>query len=191
MGPNWKTGSPYYTTLVLAETISPTRSSVVDLNLENSTSVSGVPTVAYGIYDDAGKSRGKLVLINYDVQQTNQEQQFVIPSNLTGSISIRYLLSPSITETTNISWAGQTVRENGQLEGHQYSEVIACSQGCVVTLQGPGLALVLFDSSPDKFYKGNLSIVGVARNANFGIVIRVSLGIEHAWTMLILLLLSL
>lgn len=155
----WRTGSPYYTELIIPEALSKTGSVVVDLNLENSSIVSGVNTTGYGVWDNGGKSRGKLVLINRD----DEEQVFVIPGDITDAVSLRYLLAPSVWEQTNISWAGQTVGKNGELEGDQDTEFIPCSSGCNVTVPGPGLALVLLDStSPDSFYEGNSSIGGLS-----------------------------
>lgn len=160
--PNWRTGSPYYTTLVMAEIISHTGSAVIDLDLGNSTSVSGVPTVGYAVYDSNATQRGKLVLINYDVQQTNQDQVYTIQPDLTHTVFIRYLLAPNVTERTNISWAGQTVGTNGTLGGQQYTESMECSKGCSVTVPGPGLAIVLFGStSPDVFYGMDPKTAGI------------------------------
>jgi hypothetical protein len=186
--PNWRTGSPYYTTLVIAETLSPTGSSVADLDLQYSTSVSGVPTVAYGIYDKAGKSRGKLVLINYDVQQSNQEQTFTLPSHLTDWVLVRYLLAPSVTETTNITWAGQSVVTNGQLGGQQYTEVVTCWNGCNITVPGPGLALVLFNAtSPDSFYYESNSTVIVEGGSNAA---RTSFAEKSMWLLVLIVMIS-
>lgn len=164
---NWRTGSPYYATLVLAEAISnsSTGSVVADLNLDNSINDQSASVAGYGIWD-SGK-RGKLVLFNFanasseeDGGAQGSERTFTIPEGYASStdIQVRYLLGTNTTEHTNISWANQTVQQNGILQGTQYTQSIGCSKGCNVTVPGPGLALVLLSDSTDKFYVGNSTV---------------------------------
>ncbi|CAL1715910.1 unnamed protein product [Somion occarium] len=165
----WRTGPIYYTTLVVAETLSATGSVVVDLEL-NSTHA-----VGYGVYDDNGDTRGKLVFINYASKETlpsslsdrNTSYTFHIPENVTDSIGVRYLVAPGLysgsrswgTEDETITWAGQTVGEVGDLGGKQETSFIKCSQGCDVDVPGPGLALVyLLSDTSDTFFHGNSTV---------------------------------
>lgn len=106
----WHTGSPYYAALLLAETMSSNGSVVVDLNIEASVTPPSSTIAGYGIYDNGGTTRGKLVLFNYDNGQT---QTFAIPANTTIAAGVRLLLAPDVAERNNISWAGQTIGLNG------------------------------------------------------------------------------
>jgi hypothetical protein len=67
---------------------------------------------AYGLYDHGGKTQRKVFLLNYASQQS---QPFV--TNTTLAVGIRMLVAPDIWETSNISWAGQTIAHNSDLEG--------------------------------------------------------------------------
>lgn len=158
--PNWRTGSPYYAALILAEAMSPTGSIVVDLNIDNSTTNVTSHVAGYGIYDEGGTARGKLVLINYS---NDTAHDFVIPPNVTTAFALRVLSAPSVNEETEIDWAGQTVRTNGELDGSQTTSYMACHDGCTITVPGPGLVLALLDpnsSTTDTFYTGNSTIAG-------------------------------
>ncbi|THH08056.1 hypothetical protein EW146_g9112 [Bondarzewia mesenterica] len=158
--PNWRTGSPYYSTLVLAETISPNGSIIVDLNVDNSTTNVSSHVAGYGIYDNGGTAQGKLVLINYS---NDTEHNFTLSTNITHALGLRVLSAPSVNEQTEISWAGQTVRWNGELDGVQTTSYLECQDGCTITVPGPGLVLALLDpnaSDTDSFYTGNSTVAG-------------------------------
>ncbi|KDQ58932.1 glycoside hydrolase family 79 protein [Jaapia argillacea MUCL 33604] len=161
--PGWSTGSPYYTELVLAETISSTGSVIVDLNVNNSITSPGASVAGYGVYDKAGQKQGKVVLFNF--ANDGQGETFQIPKSAgITSIGYRLLVAPSVYERTNISWAGQTVGPLGELEGVQVTTYQDCgSGGCAVTVPGPGLALVYLNpksGDSDKFFVGNSSLYG-------------------------------
>jgi hypothetical protein len=158
----WRTGSPYYSVLMLSETLSPNGSIVVDLNIDNSIYSPAATVAAYEIYDNGGQTKSKIVLLNYANQQL---QPFVIPTNMTLAVGIRLLIAPDVWETTNISWAGQTIARNGDLEGDQTTQYMHCRDGCTIDVPGPGAALVLFDpKSPysDSFFVGNSTIAGLS-----------------------------
>ncbi|KAJ8523132.1 hypothetical protein ONZ45_g401 [Pleurotus djamor] len=157
MGLDWKTGSTYYAALFLAEVTSPFGSVIVDLNLDNSITSPNSTVATYGIYDDGGRSQGKLVLINYD---NDAPRTFNIPGNMTDDfVEYRVLTAPDVTERTEITWAGQTVRQNGILEGEQVTTRIDCAGGCTIEVPGPGAALVvLHPSSSSAFFRGNSTI---------------------------------
>ena len=193
----WRTGSPYYSVLMLSETLSQNGSVVVDLNIDNSIYSSSSTVAGYGIYDNGGKTQGKLVLINYANQGS---QPFVIPTNTTLAVGIRMLIAPDVWETTNISWAGQTIAQNGDLEGNQTTHYIHCSAGCTIDVPGPGVALVLFDpngTDTDSLFQGNSTIAGLggyssgapieaASSLNLWIQVLLSLictGAFGAWTL--------
>ncbi|KAH7929220.1 hypothetical protein BV22DRAFT_1003143 [Leucogyrophana mollusca] len=159
----WRTGSPYYAALFLSEAFSPNGSIVVDLDIGHSMT-DPISTVAgYAIFDASGTTLERLALINYDLSQT---QTFAfIPPNTTDSITIRILMAPSVEERSEISWAGQRVAGNGDLEGAQSTLYVDCGgRGvCEVDVPGPGAALVVFGGSPEAsgFWEGNSTIAGV------------------------------
>ncbi|KAG6824357.1 hypothetical protein H0H92_007111, partial [Tricholoma furcatifolium] len=122
VSPGWKTGAVYYSALFLAEVTDPTGSIIVDLNLNNSNSSPASKVAAYGIYHDSGASRGKLALLNFADGADPGEaasQVYRIPEGVFESIDIRVLSAPSVVERENISWAGQTVGDIGNLVGTQ------------------------------------------------------------------------
>ncbi|EPQ53924.1 hypothetical protein GLOTRDRAFT_77790 [Gloeophyllum trabeum ATCC 11539] len=153
--PGWRTGSPYYAELVLAETLSASGSVVVDLNLNASETVSGASVAAYGVYDDGGSARGKLVLFNF-ADDAGQNETFRIPGGLKSTAEVRYLLAPSVRERTDISWAGQTVGAVGDLQGEQVTAQVDCWDGCEVQVPGPGLAVVWVGD--DNIWTGNSTL---------------------------------
>lgn len=198
--PNWRTGAVYYATLVVAESISSTTSTVVDLGVDqagvvgNGTNATGSDTIAaYAVYDNGAPS--KLMLFNYDYPRLDSDDNdtnrtFLIPSSLTSSqsVGVRYLLAANVTSHTKITWAGQRVGLNGQLEGEQETQTISCPQassgadGCVleVTVPGPGLALVWLDpdTQGDNIYSGNSTLVGFLQNGEENGAVR---GTSMSW----------
>ncbi|KAL0945230.1 hypothetical protein HGRIS_000743 [Hohenbuehelia grisea] len=172
----WRTGSPYYAALVLAEATSQYGSVIIDLDLANSTTDHRATVAAYGIYDDGGRNQGKLALINYadatygpfsKSKETDSSRTFRIPANVSGSfIEYRVLRTGLNTGSTagaaerdDITWAGQSVKENGQLEGTQHTIRVDCVNGCVVEVPGPGAALVVLNPErADAFFRGNATI---------------------------------
>ncbi|OAX41921.1 hypothetical protein K503DRAFT_734703 [Rhizopogon vinicolor AM-OR11-026] len=157
--PGWRTGSPYYAALFLAETFISDGTVVLDLNLDNSTLNPESTVAAYGLYDPSSTALRRLVLINYNRSQT---QSFSISANITSSIGMRVLSAPTVEERVDIRWAGQIVGPNGDLQGNQTTQYMNCGQGCNVLVPGPGAALVLLDETPDSggFFIGNSTIAG-------------------------------
>ncbi|SJK99264.1 uncharacterized protein ARMOST_02555 [Armillaria ostoyae] len=155
----WITGAPYYAALFLAETFSASGNIIVDLNLNDSLHNPRATSAAYGVYD-AGSTRGKIVLLNLSEQ--GDEQVYAIPANITTSLHYRLLLAPSVLETSNISWAGQTVGGLGQLVGNQDTFYLDCIDGCIVNVPGAGAALVILGEpgDGDSFYYGNSTVKG-------------------------------
>ncbi|TFK50159.1 hypothetical protein OE88DRAFT_1661748 [Heliocybe sulcata] len=142
----WKTGSVYYAELVLAEVLSSTGSVVVDLNLNNSATNPFSTVAAYGIYDAGGSTQGKLVLFNYAYSNASSPSQFnqtfAIPPRLKETVSFRLLSAPAVDARTDITWAGQTIGEVGDLTGEQVTTSVDCWGGCEIAVPGPGMAVV-------------------------------------------------
>ncbi|EIM89642.1 uncharacterized protein STEHIDRAFT_166010 [Stereum hirsutum FP-91666 SS1] len=177
----WYTYSTYYAALMLTEVASLNGSVIQDLNVENSKTNASSTIAAYAIWDfsvatdglarseiDSSKAGlSKFVFINYS---NTTAKTFVIPSNLTetSTVATRSLVAPHVNEETDISWAGQTVGDNGDLTGDQTTEYLDCGNsgedGCVITVPGPGIVLALLDpnaSSTAGFYVGNSTIAGL------------------------------
>ncbi|KIJ09429.1 glycoside hydrolase family 79 protein [Paxillus involutus ATCC 200175] len=157
----WHTGSPYYSALFLSETFIPGGSIVVDINLNNSINDPASTVAGYAIYNANGTACERLVLINYGL--TGQLRNFTLPQNVTPSIGFRILVAPSVEEKTDISWAGQTIGQNGDLEGTQTTGWVECGDGCTVGVPGPGAALILFGdyANATGFFVGNSTIAGL------------------------------
>ncbi|KAF9460213.1 hypothetical protein BDZ94DRAFT_1170135 [Collybia nuda] len=154
--PGWITGSTYYSALFLAEVAAAEGSIIVDLNLNNSNSNPEALAAAYGIYDNGGTERGKLALLNF---ADKQPQVYNIPAGISSTVQVRILTAPEVLERKNISWAGQTVGNNGDLQGVQMTEAVKCADGCAIEVPGPGAALVFLGNS--RIFTGNSTIAGI------------------------------
>lgn len=152
--PGWRTGSPYYGALFLAESTYVGGAIIVDLNLNNSITSPTATVAAYGIYN-ADATRASLALINY----AGTSQVFALPSGVAEKVQIKILTAPDVYEKTNISWAGQTVGTNGDLEGDLQLIEISCNNGCQLTLPGPSAALVAFGDGI--LFSGNSTIAAI------------------------------
>lgn len=164
----WRTGSPYYSALFLTEVGDPTGSVVIDLNLQNSTTNEGATVAGYGVYTDAGRTRGRLIFLNYASPSSagkDAHQQFYIPANITHKVNYRILTAPDVTERTDITWAGQTIGQNGDLRGDQETISMKCEAGCSIDVPGPGAALVLLGSAT-KLFIGNSTIAPYQYSSN-------------------------
>ncbi|KAJ3537275.1 hypothetical protein NMY22_g5656 [Coprinellus aureogranulatus] len=152
----WRTGSPYYAALFLAEVTSPDGNIVVDLDIGNSTTDPDAKVAGYALYSAKDRTQEKLVFFNWDETDT---QPFRIPANLTNKIEYRILTAASLTETTDIKWAGQTIGDHGNLDGEQETTEIFCQDGCIVNVPGPGAALVILNPNVTLF-SGNSTLTG-------------------------------
>lgn len=151
---------------MMSEVMSKNGSIVVDMDIQDSKSNSNSHIATYGIYDlktatdstarlgDMSQAeRGKFVLINYD---NSTSTTFQVPAGVASTIGLRFLLAPKVTEETDITWAGQTVGEEGKLEGKQTTTYVDCSgsDGCTIKVPGPGLVLALLDpNTTSTFYQ--------------------------------------
>ncbi|KAH7910517.1 hypothetical protein BJ138DRAFT_1008658 [Hygrophoropsis aurantiaca] len=179
----WRTGSPYYSALFLSEAFSPGGSIVVDLNIDNSTTNPSSNVAGYAIFDANGTTLERLALLNYDGSQT-QTFNFGVASNITTkAVSVRIMMASSVEERSDISWAGQTVAGNGDLEGQQNTVYVDCRNGtCQVDVPGPGAALVVFGGSSDAsgFWEGNSTIAGLGGYKSGTTRVRVS-SVDVLW----------
>lgn len=148
----WKTGPQYYSLLLLAEAFttlgspSSTGSVVVDLNLDNPTSVA-----SYAIYDANALSIPRtLVLFNF--ANGTSSSTFTLPSGLAPSgnlkTRVRTMTAPTLNEQSskNIKYAGQTVDGSGSIKGKMKENNVKCQGGCDIEVPGPGVALVVLQA---------------------------------------------
>ncbi|KAI6119665.1 hypothetical protein EV401DRAFT_1861206 [Pisolithus croceorrhizus] len=164
----WRTGSPYYSALFLSETFPPSGVAVLDINLNNSIYSPAATVAGYALYGQNGTKCDRLVLINYGNDGGNA-RNFTISSNIASTAGVRILEAPSISETTKISWAGQTVGPNGELEVAQTTQYYTnCANGCNISIPGPGAAVILLDVTANNasFYVGNSTITGPGYQEN-------------------------
>lgn len=98
--PNWRTGSPYYGALFLAESTYESGTVVVDLKLNNSIYSSNATVAGYVLYG-ANSTLGSFTFINY--AQTSQV--FNLSSGVANKMAYKILAAPSIYEKTNITLA--------------------------------------------------------------------------------------
>ncbi|KAJ9111439.1 hypothetical protein QFC19_001208 [Naganishia cerealis] len=145
----WTTGSVYYSTLAIAETLGPSNASqVVDLSPQNN----NIYAPMYAIYENGAPAR--LALFNY-VSDASGGSDYVATISLggadlpSGNVSVRYLRAPSVTEKYNINWANQTLGASYTSDGRLYREQetvsIQCdmtAKTCSIPVYAPSMALV-------------------------------------------------
>ncbi|KAF8322046.1 hypothetical protein DL93DRAFT_2051019 [Clavulina sp. PMI_390] len=146
----WKTGPPYYSLLLLTEALSTINSSasgslVADLNLPNP-----LNTWGYAIYDSSASNGTGTPRAFVLSNAARGRQTFAIPSGLAPSLTlrtvVRTLSAPSLTEKTNVKYAGQSADGTGILQGRHSETALNCTMGCNVQVSGPGVALVVLQT---------------------------------------------
>jgi len=156
----WTIGPVYYATLIVAEAFGKTNTSrIIDLQANADSAY----TPAYAIYENDAIAR--LALFNYVTDPTGASDYvatFAVGGGSTGQanltpaqVKVKYLLAPSVSERSNITWANQTFgaafETDGRPMGDMYIETVACNQTgniCQVTVPAPGFAMV-FITDPD------------------------------------------
>lgn len=88
---------------------------------------------------------------------------FTVPKGMSTSDSIRMrvLAAPNITTFGDITWAGQAVDGQGQLQGTIQTSEISCKSGCTLSVPGPGAALIFLSNSAVGAIRG-LSLVSLS-----------------------------
>lgn len=178
MQPGWRTGSPYYSALFLSETFPHDSAVVLDLNLDNSIYDAATTVAGYALYGQNGTVCERLVLINFG-DDAGTPRSFTLPPGIAHSAGVRLLTAPSIAETMQITWAGQIVGRNGELEGTQSTQYYTrCANGCNISVPGPGVALVLLGATEgdSSFYVGNSTVAGIVgfQEGSMGVPVRSS-----------------
>ncbi|KAF9556467.1 glycoside hydrolase family 79 protein [Agrocybe pediades] len=158
----WTVGAIYYSALIIAEALGKSNTSrVVDLfgNAGNEF------TPSYAIYEHDTLS--KVALFNYiDDKTGNSDSQVTlsVPTGVPQTISVKYLSASTVSTKNNITWAGQTLGNQFEVDGRFRGELdiktITCDttkNTCVVPVKAPGFALVFFDNTAEALQIGQAS----------------------------------
>ncbi|KAJ7018597.1 glycoside hydrolase family 79 protein [Mycena alexandri] len=152
----WTIGPIYYSALIVAEVFGKSnKSRIIDLQLNNE----NIFTPGYAIYDNDILSR--LALINYITDPSGSSDYtatFSFDDGQTPSqVEVKYLLAASVSNKSNITWAGQTFGSNfasdGRLNGILDVQTIPCNTStrtCSIRVPAPGFALVFFNDFADQ-----------------------------------------
>jgi len=110
---------------------------------------------AYAIYKNGVLS--KLVIFNFMTEPTGASDSYVtisvgggalgLPNDTPTQVRVKYLIARSVSEKTNITWAGQgfEAASDGILKGNENVVTVPCDQtsnACQVHIPAPGFALV-------------------------------------------------
>lgn len=116
-------------------------------------------TPGYAIYENGALAR--LALFNYMTDPTgaNDYTATITVPNAPSSVTVKYLLSDSVSTKGNMTWAGQTFggyfASDGRLTGTEVVQTVTCSGGeCAVKVPAPGMALVFVDGEADFAFAG-------------------------------------
>jgi len=155
----WTVAPLFYAVLAVAETIgSSGTTQLMDLQANSNNTY----TPAYAVYENGECAR--LALFNFVTDPTGASTYtatFSVGGGSTGeanatpaSVQVKYLLSPSVSEKSNVTWAGQTYgstfQTDGRLQGDLNVQTVNCNQAantCSVQVPAPGFALVFLSSS--------------------------------------------
>jgi hypothetical protein len=152
----WTVGPIYYSALVVAEALGPTNTSrVMDLGANAGNQFSP----AYGIWENGALAR--VVLINF-VSDSSGASDINVNLGITdgqmpSTVKVKYLLSPSVSDIANFTWAGQTFGDyfgsDGRPVGNENVTTANCnaatsstSATCTVRVPAPGAAIVFLTS---------------------------------------------
>ncbi|KAH8825418.1 hypothetical protein DL96DRAFT_1670520 [Flagelloscypha sp. PMI_526] len=150
----WTVGSVYYATLVMAEALGTSNTSqLLDLNANDA----NPSTPAYAIYENAlfnymDKASGAAeVTFTFSIGGTATNEANGTPQN----VQVKYLVSNSVADKGNFTWAGQTFGDayhaDGRLKGTEDVQTVTCGADntCQVKVPAPGFALVFLAGNPN------------------------------------------
>lgn len=152
----WTTGSAYYPTLVVAEVFGSSNvSQIVDLSINDGSIYSPV----YAVYENGAPTRA--VLFNF-VNDPSGASTYWATIDFAGSplpqstVQVRYLQAPTVSEKSNITWAGQsmgsTFSSDGRLSGTENTVTINCdtnAKTCTIPVYAPSIALVFLTTKAE------------------------------------------
>ncbi|KAJ7826325.1 glycoside hydrolase family 79 protein [Mycena leptocephala] len=156
---SWTIGPVYYSVLAVAEAFGTSNQSrIIDLQMNDN----NIYTPGYAIYD--GGVLARLALFNYVTDPSGASAytaSFAIGGGDTGQangtpaqVKVKYLVAPSVSSTSNITWAGQTFgtafESDGRLTGTEQVQTVTCKSDntCDIKVPAPGFALVFLADVP-------------------------------------------
>ncbi|KAJ7238587.1 glycoside hydrolase family 79 protein [Mycena haematopus] len=152
---SWTVGPVYYSALIVAEVFGKSnKSRILDMQMNNDS----MYTPGYAIYDSDILSR--LALINY-ITDSSGNSDFTATLSFDAQnmqtpteVKVKYLVAPSVSEKTNITWAGQSFgsafASDGRLMGILDVQTIPCdttAKTCSIRVPAPGFALVFLNDT--------------------------------------------
>ncbi|KZT29338.1 glycoside hydrolase family 79 protein [Neolentinus lepideus HHB14362 ss-1] len=150
----WTTMPPYYSLLLVSAALGlndtgANGTRVQDLDVQGDGSQAG-----YAVYDAAGGAGAlSLVLFNYQ-NASGAQSQFQVPQNAfragAENVTVKILAAPDVAEAYRITWGNETLYGVGDGKfvaagagvGGEMSVDCSGSGGCVVSVPGPGVAVV-------------------------------------------------
>ncbi|KAL0949351.1 hypothetical protein HGRIS_009421 [Hohenbuehelia grisea] len=173
----WTTNPAFYSLLFTADALNSNNGSiVVDLNVANSRTNPNATTAAYAVFDANNPSALlRAVMFNY---ANGTSEPFDIPAgNLTSAaagktLTVKFLTAASAAEKTNIAWGGKTFAGVG--DGNMVAapadatwatqdQRIDCSNGCTVTVPGPGAAILMVADAVEARLSQNAATASIPR----------------------------
>ncbi|KAJ7480122.1 hypothetical protein B0H11DRAFT_2026611 [Mycena galericulata] len=152
----WTTNAPYYALLVMAEGLLTDQGGIVaDLDLGGSTTNAQANSSAYAVYNAGNNTVSRLMIFNYG----NTSTEFALPSSVfsaSGTALVKFLAAATPSETTDISWGGETwgpgVTDGKSALTPSWAvpnvNLTSCStSGCSFTAPGPSLSVVFLDNA--------------------------------------------
>ncbi|KDR78212.1 hypothetical protein GALMADRAFT_138334 [Galerina marginata CBS 339.88] len=159
----WTVGAVYYATIVLAEAFGKTNTSqIIDLFGNGG----NLLTPSYALYEKGTLS--KVALFNYVDDKTGASASQVtlnLPAGgVPATVQVKYLSATTLVTKDNITWAGQTLGNqfevDGRFKGALNVTTINCNtaaNNCIIPVPSPGFALVFFDNTDEPLTIGQAS----------------------------------
>ncbi|KZT66775.1 glycoside hydrolase family 79 protein [Daedalea quercina L-15889] len=158
----WTVGPTFYSVLAIAEALGPVSTSsagtlqVVDLGANGGNAF----TPSYAVYEGGSLTRAVFINFMTDPSGANDLQvSLQVEEGVPGTVQVKYLQAPSVSEHFNITWAGQTLggqfASDGRLQGAESVQSVNCdtsANACMISVPAPGLALVSFAPSSASAY---------------------------------------
>ncbi|KAJ4485502.1 hypothetical protein J3R30DRAFT_1367050 [Lentinula aciculospora] len=182
---SWTTDPPFYALIVTAEILASSNGSIVaDLNASTDANAT---IGAYAIYDATNSSLNRVAVFNYGTDSIEFRLPGGIKATNPKNALVKYLSASSIAEKYDIAWGEQTFvgAVNGKpvsantSSGWVYTnQDLDCSDGCIVTVPGPSLSVVLLDSSSSSSSQKSSSDTSVVFDQQ---IFALGLGMTFIW----------
>ncbi|KAH9943353.1 glycoside hydrolase family 79 protein [Epithele typhae] len=140
---DWTVGPIFYSAIAVTEALGKTGTAqVVDL----SSDIDGDTAAVYAVYEQGKLARA--VLINYLTDPSGAHDYtatFAMDGDVPASVTVKYLVAPSVAEKDNITWAGQTLGGRYNADGRWHGDLdihaVQCdveTSSCKIKVPAPG-----------------------------------------------------